>query len=127
MTIDILHFKTKLLEEMQTLEEELTSIGERNPENKNDWQAKPSDLEANPIDEIEQADAFEEFEANTAILKQLEIRYNDVKLALKRIEEGTYGTCEVCATPIETERLEANPAARTCIAHKEREAELRTE
>jgi RNA polymerase-binding transcription factor DksA len=125
MTLDTAHYKAMLHEELGTLEEELSSIGEHNPENKADWQAKPADFEANPIDEIEQADAFEEFEANTAILKQLEIRYNDVKKALKRIDDGSYGVCEIEGETIEEDRLEANPAARTCILHKEQEAELR--
>ena len=37
---------------------------------------------------------------------------------------GTYGSCEISGEAIEVERLEANPAARTCKAHIEREAEL---
>jgi DnaK suppressor protein len=34
---------------------------------------------------------------------------------LTRLDAGTYGTCEVCGEPIGTARLEARPAARTCI------------
>ena len=62
---------------------------------------------------------IDEFEENTALVKRLEIRYNEVKNALARIESGTFGTCEISGEEIEHERLEANPAARTCIAHKE--------
>ena len=54
-------------------------------------------------------------------MKELEIRYNEVKEALKRIEEGTYGICRVSGEQIEPERLEANPAATTCIKHLEAE------
>jgi RNA polymerase-binding protein DksA len=35
--------------------------------------------------------------------------------ALKRIEEGTYGTCTNCDRPIAVERLEALPWATLCI------------
>ena len=37
--------------------------------------------------------------------------------ALKAMEEGTYGICEVCGEDILIERLEALPMARTCIDH----------
>ena len=39
----------------------------------------------------------------------------DVKAALLRIEEGSYGVCEVCGEPIGAERLSAIPWARLCI------------
>lgn len=38
-----------------------------------------------------------------------------VENALTRIEEGTYGTCEVCGKEIPVERLEAVPSATLCI------------
>ena len=44
-------------------------------------------------------------------------RQRDIKAALEKMDKGTYGTCEVCDEPILKKRLEANPAARTCIAH----------
>jgi len=124
-TLNIDHFKEKLLEEKATLEEELESVGTRNPENKNDWQAKPAEFKPDTADDTELGDSFEEFEVNTAILKQLEIRYNDVLKAFDRIEKGTYGVCGISGEHIEEARLEANPAARTNIANKERETELR--
>jgi RNA polymerase-binding protein DksA len=39
----------------------------------------------------------------------------DIDAALKRIDEGSYGTCEVCGKPIGAERLSAIPWARLCI------------
>jgi RNA polymerase-binding transcription factor DksA len=38
-----------------------------------------------------------------------------VDLALARIADGSYGTCERCGEPIGAGRLAARPAARTCI------------
>jgi DnaK suppressor protein len=35
--------------------------------------------------------------------------------ALRKLNEGTYGSCESCASPIADPRLEAMPAARLCI------------
>lgn len=42
-------------------------------------------------------------------------RLVDVDDAIRRIDQGTYGTCEVCGSRLATERLEALPAARTCV------------
>ena len=110
------HFRTRLTEEKATLEAELSTVGRKNPSNPNDWEAVPEEtgLEADPND---RADQMEEFGNNNAILVDLEARYNDVLAALARLEEGTYGVCEVSGEEIEAERLEADPAARTCKAH----------
>jgi DnaK suppressor protein len=39
----------------------------------------------------------------------------DVEDALRRVDDGTYGTCAECGRQISPERLEAMPAARLCI------------
>ncbi len=44
-----------------------------------------------------------------------------IDAALKKIEEGTYGTCESCGQPIGEERLEAMPWATLCIECKRKE------
>lgn len=109
-------YTSVLEEEKARLEGELSSIGRRNPSNPNDWEALPDETgqEADPNDA---ADLIEGYEANTAILKELETRYNEVLAALARIQDGTYGICEVSGEPIEPERLGADAAARTCKAH----------
>lgn len=114
--IDTTKFKTALTEEKERLEAELATLGRRNPSNPADWEATPpaTGQESDPNDA---ADLIEGFEENAAILKDLEIRYNDVLRALAKIEEGTYGTCEVSGEEIEAARLDADPAARTCVAH----------
>ena len=48
----------------------------------------------------------------------------EIDAALKRIDEGTYGTCTNCGKPIPEERLEARPWATLCIGCK-RERERR--
>lgn len=39
----------------------------------------------------------------------------ELDLAARRLAEGTYGSCERCGDPIAAGRLEARPAARTCV------------
>ena len=39
----------------------------------------------------------------------------EIDAALRRIEEGGYGNCEVCGEPIGSERLSAIPWTRLCI------------
>lgn len=51
------------------------------------------------------------------LLATAEAVLDDVDRALARLDEGTYGTCEVCGSAIDEERLAARPAARSCGAH----------
>lgn len=114
--IDTTSHKARLEEEKARLEAELSTLGRRNPSNPADWEALPQEVgqESDPNDA---ADLIEGYEENTAILKDLEVRYNDVLEALAKIERGTYGICEVSGEEIESDRLEADPSARTCKAH----------
>jgi len=121
---DIRNFKTILESEKALLEKELMTVGRVNPENAGDWQPIATDMNVVNADENEVADTIEEYENNTAILKQLEIRMNEVTKALEKIEAGKYGMCEISGNPIERERLEANPAARTSMAHITEESSL---
>ena len=115
--MNIEHFKAKLEKELALLEDELKTVGHINPDNPKDWEAGQADLNITNADKNELADQLESYEGNTAILKQLEIQLNDVKLALDKISKGTYGTCEASGEPIPEDRLEAMPSARTCIEH----------
>ena len=45
---------------------------------------------------------------------------DEIDAALARIEDGTYGTCEICGKPIGDERLRAIPWARLCIDDQRR-------
>jgi sigma-B regulation protein RsbU (phosphoserine phosphatase) len=42
---------------------------------------------------------------------------DEVDAALSRMNNGTYGLCEVCHDPVESERLLADPLARFCLDH----------
>jgi DnaK suppressor protein len=47
-----------------------------------------------------------------------------LQLALKRIEEGEYGTCETCGGPIGFKRLKVRPVATVCIDCKTQAEQL---
>lgn len=114
--MDTAHYRTRLTSEKAELEAQLATVGRKNPSNPGDWEAVPEDtgMEADPND---QADQMEEFGNNNAILTDLEARYQSVLAALARLEEGSYGVCEIGGETIEEDRLEADPAAPTCKAH----------
>ncbi len=114
---DLKYFKEKLEKEKELLEGELATISRINPDNPNDWEATTTDIEVDSADENEVADKMEELEENKSILNQLEPQLNEVKAALKRIDDGNYGVCEISGDLIERERLEANPSARTSMKH----------
>ena len=111
--MDTARLKEKLEAEKARLETGMGSVGRANPAVPGDWEAVPSETGAE-ADVVDQADVTTSRETNTAILADLEARYDAVLRALSRMEEGTYGTCDVCGLEIETARLEADPAAATC-------------
>ena len=58
--------------------------------------------------------AFERSQVG-ALIEQAERRLTEIDAARSRIDEGTYGRCEVCGKQIPDRRLEARPVARTCV------------
>lgn len=117
MTTDTQKFKQKLEKELADLEKDLKTVGRVNPANPKDWEALPPTKTLDESDPVDVADDIEKYEENTAVLKQLEIRYNEVKKALEKMENGSYGKCDICGKEIEPERLLANPAATVCKTH----------
>lgn len=107
--------KKELLSELETIAVEDTHTG--------DWIAKPEE-HSNEADTNVSADTTEDWNERRAVLSQLEMRYHNISLALKKVELNTFGICEICNEQIEKDRLDVNPAARTCKLHLEREREL---
>ena len=54
---------------------------------------------------------------NRVLYDQLRRDLDDIEKALARMDDGTYGTCEVCGTDIGADRLEVMPSTRVCIDH----------
>jgi RNA polymerase-binding transcription factor DksA len=118
------HYKKLLEEERDKLAEELADLGVQNPKNPNDWDVKTPEMDIMAADENEMADRAEEMSVDSDVLDELERRHQSVIHALDKIENGAFGACEVCQSAVEEDRLEANPAARTCKAHMGEERKL---
>lgn len=114
---EIGYFKEKLEKERALVTDELGTVGRVDPTNPKDWLATSNDKDIDKADENELADKMEELEDNKGIVNSLEKQLKDVNDALEKIGKGTYGICELSGEPIERERLEANPAARTSMKH----------
>jgi DnaK suppressor protein len=48
--------------------------------------------------------------------KRIAYKINSINIALKKIEDGTYGICEDCDENINEKRLEYNPHFVVCIS-----------
>lgn len=81
--------------------------------------------ESKAADEVDKAtDAYDEdlsFEIATANDQEL----RDIQVALEKIENGTYGECEVCGCVISPSRLKILPSATTCVACRGQEEQAR--
>lgn len=60
-------------------------------------------------------------ELNIGLASNEQQLLNDIDIALKRIEDGTYGTCEIYGTPIPKKRLIAMPYTRLSMRAQEEE------
>ena len=69
-----------------------------------------------PADSEDQAIELENQEALEVIEKTEITEIHQIETALKRISEGTYGTCAKCRGTIDPRRLKALPTAATCIS-----------
>ena len=58
--------------------------------------------------------AFERSQVG-ALVAEARSQLAEIEAALGRLDDGTYGTCEVCGRPIPEARLEARPVARTHV------------
>ncbi len=69
----------------------------------------------------EEADEAEELSNRLPDIAMSKERLEDVKSALQKIENGTYGVCEKCGKEIEREVLEASPESALCKSCKNKE------
>ncbi len=65
----------------------------------------------------DQAISYRQNEMRKTLLGEARQSLIYVENALNRIENGTYGECEVCGEDIELKRLEALPYATLCMDH----------
>jgi len=90
--------------------------------------AQPSDerREGSPFGKREEeATETSELEKRLALEKRTRDLLTSVEHALEKFEQGTYGLCDKCGTPIDPERLEALPQASLCLECKSKESKGR--
>ncbi len=121
---EIQHYKALLESALTELTDELKTVGIHDPNNPSDWVAVPEATDGNESDTDLIADVVEAWDERQGLVATLEARYNNLTRALKKIEGGTYGTCEICGSAIEDDRLMASPEARTDKAHMNDERTL---
>jgi len=78
-----------------------------------DWTERATEVENDPVLEGLDASGRRELAA--------------IRLALTRLDEGTYGTCSKCGTAIDGRRLQVMPSAATCLMCAGSDATPRTE
>jgi RNA polymerase-binding transcription factor DksA len=108
---EIEELRAALHAEKDLLEEELADHGKKVGD---DWTGTGEGFEANEAADEDVADKMEELGVNVALVEELERRYKEIKAAIARMKEGTYGLTQ-SGHPIDIDRLRANPAALTNV------------
>jgi RNA polymerase-binding transcription factor len=106
MTIDLNRMRARLEAKRDELRANIAGLTEANP-------APTDPIEANegPNDFEDVAVDFLEVQQEQSIRVNEQALLTEVLQALKRIDDGTYGTCVTCGNPIPEKRLEAIPWA----------------
>lgn len=111
-TQEIDELRERLGSEREELAAQLTTIEDQA------FAATQSDMSGDVGVDDESADAgtatFER-EKELSIEQNVRDLIQKIDRALKRIEDGTYGICEVCGKPIEKARIKALPYVDLCI------------
>ena len=63
----------------------------------------------------EKAQSVTSLEERRALEQNFELRLKEIEQTLHKIDQGTYGTCNTCNSPIEEKRLQALPAVSSCF------------
>ena len=106
--MDVQPYKRRLLDLERSLARRVAADTVRGREQRIDSAGDVGD--ASVADEAA-SENFTEAELDNSVLQQ-------VRDALRRIEDGTYGRCLVDGAPIEAARLDAVPWAAYCIKHQ---------
>jgi RNA polymerase-binding transcription factor DksA len=121
--LDLKDVHTSLVAKLAIITNELKAIAVYDAPTDN-WEAVPDTSELQEADSNSEADVIEAWNERRATVAALETEYRDIKRAIQKIDDGTYGVCEISGEPIEENRLQAYPTARTCTKHFDQEFEL---
>jgi RNA polymerase-binding protein DksA len=113
---DIEHFRKRLLEERQNIQDELdwvesNYIGSSQRDSSGEVSGHATHLADMATDSSEREKAYLIGDTRGEVLE-------DIGEALEKLKKGTYGVCESCEQPIPEERLEAVPHAKLCLKCK---------
>lgn len=106
--LDIDHFRSLLIEERLRMEDELEQVRNRTTDMEN---GLPEEGESGDEDTADLASAMMDKEMDLSVEDDLEDVLTQVDRAFQKIEEGTYGICDVSGEPIPKSRLELIPFA----------------
>jgi len=106
--LDMAHFRVLLIDERKRLEEELEQVRNHSTDMDN---ALPEEGEGGDEDTADLASAMMDKEMDLSVEDELEDILVQVDRAFQKIEEGTYGICDVSGKPIPASRLELIPFA----------------
>ncbi|MDA8296992.1 MAG: TraR/DksA C4-type zinc finger protein [Actinomycetota bacterium] len=115
MTLDQHHALGRLQDELARLEALRANISQDLLDEEYGVERELSLLDQHPS---EIGSEVHDLERDQAIAESVESELAEVRAAIGRVEDGTYGRCEVDGEPIPPERLEAMPATRRCAAHQ---------
>lgn len=111
-------FKTRLTNEKNRLERELTYVESTMDLPQSEWSGEDTGYDNHPGDLGSSTIAREGDESLALNVRDL---LQKVNTALSRIDDGSYGICAVCGRPIEEARLEALPYTDLCLEDKKTE------
>ena len=111
--IEISHHRARLLEEQERLVNAVDFLERENPGSISD---ELGDIVTAGDENLgDTATATYDRELDESLGEGARETLVAIRDALQKIDDGTYGTCEVCGKPISPERLTAIPWARLCI------------
>jgi DnaK suppressor protein len=111
----IKELEEKLIKEKEEIEASLKSFSRPDSTLKGDFNTQFPSFGERTSEQDENADEVEEYENKLPIEYRLELRLQDINLALEKIRKNTYGICEKCGKEIDLERLKVIPEAKNCL------------
>ena len=111
--IDTSAYQARLEEESGRLTNAVLFLVRENPGSLGDELGEISTANENHLGDT--ASATFDRELDQGLEEGAQQTLDDIDAALRKIEEGSYGICELCGEPIGAARLSAIPWARLCI------------
>ncbi len=106
-----------ILGEKDRLESELGSFAKENPQAEGGFESKWENLGNS---EEDNAVEVAEYINTIGVERELEARLGEMRQALERVDNGTYGVCANCGQDIPPARLKIKPEAIYCIPCSEK-------